>query len=90
MLNSEQELLDARSSRIFAAAAQQQAAYVLLESMGQMTVGALNLGIPVYDVEAYSAGFRRPAAGARAQPSVQGQQLDRIRGRFEPLGAADR
>jgi outer membrane protein len=84
VLNAEQELLDARSSRIFAAAAVQQAVYVLLESMGLLTVQSLNLGIPVYDVEAYSGTLRRRESGASTvTPSVQGQRLDRIQGRFQ-------
>jgi outer membrane protein len=85
VLNAEQELLDARSARIFASASVQQAVYVLLESMGRLTVQSLNLGIPVYDVEAYSGSLRRRETGASTvTPSVQGQRLDRIRGRFEP------
>lgn len=85
VLNAEQELLDARSSRIMASASVQIASYALLEAMGQLTVEALNLGIPTYDVEAYSAGFTRwggrvePAT--RAAPSEQGQRLDRIMSR---------
>lgn len=82
VLNSEQELLDARSSRIFAAAALQQASYVLLESMGLLTVQGLNLGIPTYDVEAYSAALRG-RGNAASQPSVQGQRLDRILNRYQ-------
>jgi len=90
VLNAEQELLDARSNRIMASAQVQLASYALLEAMGQLTVEALNLGIPTYDVEAYSAGFTRwggrvePAT--RAAPSEQGQRLDRIMGRA-PGGA---
>lgn len=90
VLNAEQELLDARSNRIMASALVQLASYALLEAMGQLTVDALNLGIPTYDVEAYSAGFTRwggrvePAT--RAAPSEQGQRLDRIMGRA-PGGA---
>lgn len=84
VLDAEQELLDARTSRLFAATAVQRASYVLLESTGQLTVQALNLGIPTYDVEAYSAGFRRHERGASdVAPSIQGQRLDRIRGRYE-------
>lgn len=86
VLNAEQELLDARSNRIMASASVQLASYALLEAMGQLTVEALNLGIPTYDVEAYSAGFTRwggyvsdPAT--RAAPSEQGQRLDRIMNR---------
>ncbi|MCC5968440.1 MAG: TolC family outer membrane protein [Pararhodobacter sp.] len=83
VLNAEQELLDAQANRIFARASVQLASYALLESMGQLTVDALNLGIPTYDVEAYSAGFSRRGLrtvqpASRAQPSEQGQRLDRI------------
>ena len=79
VLNAEQELLDARSARIAASAGVQLAAYALLQATGQMTVEALNLGIPTYDVEAYAAGFRRPQA-SRGR-SEQGDRLDRIMGR---------
>jgi outer membrane protein len=84
VLNAEQELLDARSARIIAAASVQNAAYVLLESMGRLTVQSLNLGIPVYDVEAYGASLRRRETGSSASvPSVQGQRLDRVMGRYQ-------
>jgi len=86
VLNAEQELLDAQSNRIMASASVQLASYALLEAMGQLTVSALNLGIPTYDVEAYSAGFTRwggraPDPATRAVPSEQGQRLDRIMSR---------
>ncbi|WP_333826940.1 TolC family outer membrane protein [Pararhodobacter sp.] len=89
VLNAEQELLDAQSNRIMASASVQLASYALLEAMGQLTVEALNLGIPTYDVEAYSAGFTRWGGNAarpvqpatRAAPSEQGQRLDRIMSR---------
>lgn len=80
VLNAEQELMDARSSRILAAFGVQTAAYALLESMGQLTVEALNLGIPTYDVEAYSNSLHGGAAPATR--SEQGQALDRIMSRF--------
>ncbi|WP_417598899.1 TolC family outer membrane protein [Pararhodobacter oceanensis] len=79
LLNAEQELLDARSARIQASTTVQVAAYALLNSMGQMTVEALRLGIPTYDVEAYGAGLR--GGSPRATPSEQGIRLDRIMGR---------
>jgi len=80
VLDAEQDLLDARSSRIVAAANVQLAAYSLLEAMGQLTVQGLNLGIPTYDVEAYAAGFRRgPAPVTRSE---QGDALDRIMDRY--------
>ncbi len=78
VLNAEQELLDAQFARIEASAALQFASYALLESTGMLTVGALNLGIPTYDVEAYSSAFS-PAART---PSVQGQRLEAIMGRY--------
>lgn len=86
VLNAEQELLDAQSNRIMASASVQLASYALLEAMGQLTVGALNLGIPTYDVEAYSAGFTRwggrvSEPATRAAPSEQGERLDRIMNR---------
>ncbi len=79
VLDAEQELLDARSSRILAAANVHLAAYALLEAMGQLTVQGLGLGIPTYDVEAYSTGLRHDPGINR---SPQGQALDRIRGRY--------
>lgn len=86
VLNAEQELLDAQSNRIMASASVQLASYALLEAMGQLTVTALDLGIPTYDVEAYSAGFTRwggrtAEPASRAAPSEQGQRLDRIMNR---------
>lgn len=89
VLNAEQELLDAQANRIFATASVQLASYALLEAMGQLTVTGLNLGIPTYDVEAYSAGFTRGRVGeaqpaSRAVTSEQGQRLDRIMQRQAP------
>ena len=80
LLNAEQELLDARSSRVLAAAGVQIASYALLNSMGQMTVETLRLGIPTYDVSAYSAGLR--GEPPEETPSEQGRRLDRILGRL--------
>lgn len=81
VLNAEQELLDAQSNRIAARAALQLASYALLEATGQLTVQALNLGIPTYDVEAYVTGLR-PGQRGEVRPSEQGQRLDRILGRM--------
>ena len=82
VLDAEQELLNARSARIYAAAGLQTAAYALLQSTGQLTVQSLGLGIPTYDVEAYSANLRREPP--RETPSEQGRRLDRILGRYGP------
>ncbi|WP_323036599.1 TolC family protein [Pararhodobacter sp.] len=81
LLNAEQELLDARSSRVLASAGVQTAAYALLNTMGQMTVGALGLGIPTYDVEAYASGPN--SRRSDRAPSEQGSMLDRILGRHQ-------
>jgi len=80
VLDAEQDLLDARSARIQAAANVQTAAYALLESTGQMTVRSLGLGIATYDVEAYSSGFN---PGPAPVTSVQGRRLDRIMERYQ-------
>jgi outer membrane protein len=76
VLNAEQELLDAQSSRILAAAGVQIASYALLESTGQLTAQSLRLGVPIYDVEAYRREHIAPT------PSDQGRRLDRLMQRF--------
>jgi len=73
VLNAEQELLDARASRIAAETAQYVAVYALLASMGLLTVEHLNLGIPTYDPEAYYNAVRNAPA-----TSPQGEALDRV------------
>ena len=73
VLNAEQELLDARTARVNAAAQQLVAVYSLLSSMGLLTVEHLGLGVPVYDPSAYYDAVKN--APAR---SVQGERLDRV------------
>ena len=53
VLNAEQDLLDARTSRINAEAESVRAVYTLLSAMGLLTVDHLRLGIPTYDPAAY-------------------------------------
>ncbi|MBK5926094.1 transporter [Rhodobaculum claviforme] len=79
VLNAEQELLDARVGRVDAETARTLAVYGLLSSMGLLTVEHLDLGIPVYDPEAYYNAVRN--APLR---SPQGEQLDRILQRMQP------
>jgi outer membrane protein len=74
VLNAEQELLDARTTRIAADTARYVAVYRLLSSMGLLTVEHLGLGIPTYDPEAYYNAVRN----APRTRSVQGDQLDRV------------
>lgn len=73
VLEAEQDLLDARASRLQAEASRDVAVYQLLSSMGLLTVDHLSLGIPTYDVEAYyNAVKSAPATSSR------GKKLDEI------------
>ncbi|MDI3338059.1 TolC family outer membrane protein [Defluviimonas aestuarii] len=73
VLDAEQALLDARSNRITAEANLQVAIYSLLSSMGLLTAEYLNLGVPIYDPEAYYNAVKSAPA-----TSVQGESLDRV------------
>lgn len=73
VLDAEQELLDARATKITAEANLQVANYSLLASMGLLTADHLTLGIPTYDPEAYYNAVK----GAPVT-SVQGRSLDRV------------
>lgn len=73
VLNAEQELLDARASRLEAEAGRYVAVYQVLASMGLLTVEHLNLGIPTYDPDAYYEAVRTAPA-----TSAQGKKLDAI------------
>ncbi|WP_114967149.1 TolC family outer membrane protein [Alkalilacustris brevis] len=73
VLNAEQELLDARATRITAEAGRYVATYALLSSIGLLTVDHLNLGITTYDPEAYYNAVRNAPV-----TSPQGESLDRV------------
>jgi outer membrane protein len=74
VLNAEQELLDARVSRISASIDEQIAAYTVLASMGKLTAASLNLGVKTYNpVEYYNLVKTAPTAR-----STQGAALDRV------------
>ncbi len=73
VLDAEQELLAARTSRLSAEATQVVQAYTLLAAMGLLTVDHLDLGIPTYDPAAYYNAVK----GAPAT-STQGKRLDRV------------
>lgn len=75
VLNSEQELLDARTSRTAAVADQYIATYALLASMGLLTAEHLKLGIPLYDPAAYYDAVK-DAPTRKVSP--QGEKLDRV------------
>ena len=72
VLDAEQDLLDARASRLSAEAQRYVGIYQLLSSMGLLTVEHLGLGIPTYDPAAYYNAVRR------APTSIQGKKLERI------------
>jgi hypothetical protein len=72
VLDAEQDLLDARASRLSAEAQRYVGIYQLLASMGLLTVDHLGLGIPTYDPAAYYNAVRR------APTSIQGKKLERI------------
>lgn len=73
VLNAEQELLRARTSRLSAQSNYSIGVYTLLSRMGLLTVDHLNLGIPTYDPEAYYNAVKNAPA-----TSTQGKRLDRI------------
>ncbi|MFZ5752559.1 MAG: TolC family outer membrane protein [Pseudomonadota bacterium] len=73
VLNAEQDLLDAQSSRISAVANLQVAYYSLLSAMGLLTADRLNLPVPSFDPDAYYNAVRNAPVS-----SVQGRSLDRI------------
>jgi outer membrane protein len=73
VLDAEQALLDARANRITAEANLQVAIYALMSSMGLLTAEYLNLGVPIYDPEAYYNAVKDAPT-----TSVQGESLDRV------------
>jgi outer membrane protein len=75
VLDAEQDVLDARISRIEAQANLYQAAYQLLAGVGLLTVENLDLDVPGYDPSVYYDLV--DGAPARV-PSVQGQRLDSV------------
>ncbi|QCO54911.1 TolC family outer membrane protein [Pseudorhodobacter turbinis] len=73
VLDAEQELLSARTSRLTAQSNYSIGVYTLLSRMGLLTVDHLKLGIPTYDPEAYYNAVKNAPA-----TSSQGKRLDRI------------
>lgn len=73
VLNAEQELLSARTSRLSAESSYYIGIYTLLSRMGLLTVDHLKLGIPTYDPEAYYNAVKNAPA-----TSSQGKRLDRV------------
>ena len=80
VLDAEQDLLEARVGRIDAQANLFGAAYSVLAASGQLTVSALGLNVPQYDVEDYADEF---TPGVPRVLSPQGARLDSL---LERLG----
>ena len=76
VLNAEQELLDARVSRISTRIDEQIASYSLLAAMGRLTATELNLGVKTYDLAEY---YNLVKSAPRAT-SKQGAALGRVLG----------
>ena len=74
VLNAEQELLDARVTRISTSIDEQIAAYTVLASIGKLTVVSLKLGVKTYDPDEYY----NLARTAPISKSKQGKALDRV------------
>jgi outer membrane protein len=75
VLDAEQDLLEARISRIEASADLYAASYAILSASGLLTVAQLDLPVPRYDVEAYGAAFQ---PGVPRVASPQGDRLDGV------------
>lgn len=73
VLDAEQDLLEARISRIEASADLYAASYAILSASGLLTVAQLDLPVPRYDVEAYGNAFQ---PGVPRVASPQGERLD--------------
>ncbi|WP_299406098.1 TolC family outer membrane protein [uncultured Roseobacter sp.] len=74
VLDAEQELLDAETSRISAQASLYVAAYAVLQSTGRLTAKDLSLNVQLYDPSAYYDLVK----DAPVPSSAQGQKLDRV------------
>lgn len=75
VLDAEQDLLDARISRIQAQADLYTAAYGALAAVGLLTVEHLGLDVPAYDPAAYTDSF---GDGPVRTPSLRGERLDGV------------
>ncbi|WP_240722684.1 TolC family outer membrane protein [Poseidonocella sp. HB161398] len=75
VLNAEQDLLDARGSRIEALTVEQDAYYFLLSTMGQLTADNLGLDVVAYDENAY---FDKVRTAPTVFTSEQGIKLDKV------------
>ena len=75
VLDQEQELLDAQTSRVSAEADRHIAVYQVLDSMGLLTAERLGLNVPIYDPAAY---YNAVKDGPTYNVSPEGKKLDRV------------
>ena len=75
VLDAEQSLLDAQTSRVSAYVTLYTANYAVLREMGLLTVEHLQLGIPTYDPEGY---YNAVKSAPIRKISPQGRKLDRV------------
>ena len=73
VLNAEQDLLDAETSKAQAVNNRYVAAYGLLAAMGKLTAQNLNLGVVTYDPAAYYESVK-----SAPKISDRGAQLDKV------------
>lgn len=73
VLDAEQELLNARASRLEAEAGRYVGVYQILGTMGLLTAQHLKLGVPTFDPESYYKAVRNAPA-----TSSRGKKLDQI------------
>jgi outer membrane protein len=78
VLNAEQELLDARATKLQAEAQRYVGVYNLLAAMGLLSVEHLNLGVPTYDPALYYNAVKNAPI-----TSPQGKKLQRILDRID-------
>ena len=74
MLDAEQSLLDAESTRVSARANLYVAAYSVLAATGRLTAQDLKLPVQIYD----AGGYYNLVKDAPAKYSKEGQALDRV------------
>ncbi|WP_428687952.1 TolC family outer membrane protein [Roseibium sp.] len=75
VLDQEQEVLDAQTSRVSAEVDRYIAVYQVLDSMGLLTAEHLGLNVPIYDPAAY---YNAVKDAPRHGVSPQGEKLDRV------------
>ena len=80
VLDQEQELLDAQTSRVSADVDRHIAVYQILDSMGVLTAETLGLNVPIYDPAAY---YNAVKGAPSHNVSPQGKKLDSL---FRAIG----